>query len=309
MRFERDTRVRVSIPKSSLLVIFEECDKFPDAETGGRIIGNYVDLGGELRIEVSGVIESGPRARRTAVSFFQDGDYQEQVFRQLEAKDPNIEHLGNWHTHHMNGLDTLSGGDIATYQRVVNHQKHNTDFFYALLVTAKNKSSDPLQRYRIRHYFLRRGDDHIYEIPGRQVSLTDSTTVWPAAGGASPMDEVDAKSIEQSVIPDRVYDRDILAEFYPSLRPYVSESIGLYWRGKIELIDGSMLEAVVIEDQASRRPNYSIVLRDPPEPLEPTVAQLSTMIFTSARAAVLTAERVCNRSLFDAYRARTAPLN
>ena len=42
-----------------------------------------------------------------------------------------IEHLGNWHTHHVNGYPNLSGGDVATYRRIVNHELHNLDFFYA----------------------------------------------------------------------------------------------------------------------------------------------------------------------------------
>ena len=83
----------------------------------------------------AGVIEPGPEARRTRTSFFQDGDYQTEVFRRLEEQDPAIEHLGYWHTHHVNGYPRLSGGDVATYRRIVNHELQNLDFFYALLVT------------------------------------------------------------------------------------------------------------------------------------------------------------------------------
>ena len=59
-------------------------------------------------IQAKGVIEPGPNARRTRTSFFQDGDHQTEVFRRIEAEDPSIEHLGNWHTHHVNGYPTLS---------------------------------------------------------------------------------------------------------------------------------------------------------------------------------------------------------
>ena len=70
----------------------------------------------------------GARARAS----FRTANYQTEVFRRLEAKDPSIEHLGNWHTHHVNEYPTLSAGDVATYRRIVNHDLHNLDFFYAL---------------------------------------------------------------------------------------------------------------------------------------------------------------------------------
>src|SRR6266487_882730 len=125
-------KVKVLIAKGVLESIFDDCDKFDAAETGGRIIGTYHKKGPHYEIEALGVIGAGPNAQRTATSFFQDGEYQETVFRSLEQKHPEIEHLGNWHTHHVNGLQTLSSGDKATYKRIVNHHNHNTDFFYAL---------------------------------------------------------------------------------------------------------------------------------------------------------------------------------
>ena len=98
----------------------------------------------------------GPNAQRSPTYFLQDGDYQEKLFRAIEASHPDIEHLGNWHTHHVNGYPTLSGGDKTTYFKTVNHEKHNTDFFYALLVVSKNRGGNP--RYEVKHFFFRRGD-------------------------------------------------------------------------------------------------------------------------------------------------------
>jgi Domain of unknown function (DUF6908) len=126
-----------------------------------------------LQITVKALIDSGPQARRSAVSFFQDGEYQERIFREIESRHPDIEHLGNWHTHHMNGLQHLSSGDLATYHRIVNHPNHNTDFFYALLVTTKRRGTEPLTRYEIKHYLFRRNDPKAYEIPARAVQVVD----------------------------------------------------------------------------------------------------------------------------------------
>ena len=127
--------VHVSICRATIEAIFSECDSYDVEETGGRLLGAYrVGPDRQLSINVSGVIEPGPKARRTATTFFQDGEYQEAVFRKLETQYPEIEHLGTWHTHHVNGYPTLSGGDRATYHRIVNHKNHNMDFLYALLV-------------------------------------------------------------------------------------------------------------------------------------------------------------------------------
>lgn len=165
--------MKVTIYRGVLDSIFAECDKFDTHETGGALIGTYGSTskggtGQHLAITVSGVIDAGPRARRSAVSFFKDGDYQEKVFRQVEAIHPEIEHLGNWHTHHVNGLETLSNGDCETYNHVVNSPNHNTDFWYALLVTKKLKSG-----YAVKHFIFYRNHYRGYELSPDVVKIQD----------------------------------------------------------------------------------------------------------------------------------------
>ena len=174
--------VRVTIHRPALEALFAECDRYDRDETGGRLIGEYQGgREGRLSIVVSAIIEPGPNARRSATSFFQDGEYQERVFRKLEAEHSRIEHLGNWHTHHVNGYPTLSGGDRETYQRTVNHPNHNTDFFYALLVTTRNERGTGLDRYAVRHFILYRGDPQEYEIPASSVRVINRPALWPPA--------------------------------------------------------------------------------------------------------------------------------
>ena len=140
MNAMREVRsVRIEITGRALQSVFEECDRYDSDETGGRMVGHFTLERNTLVVRARGVIEPGPRAKRTRTSFFQDGEYQTEVFRRIEAEDPTIEHLGNWHTHHVNGYPKLSGGDVATYRRIVNHKLHNLDFFYALLVTARRE--------------------------------------------------------------------------------------------------------------------------------------------------------------------------
>jgi hypothetical protein len=298
MNFQLTENVHVILPQAALTTIFDECDRFEHDETGGRAVGTFKELGGKLALCVTGIIESGPKAQRTAVSFFQDGEYQERIFRQIESRHPEIEHLGNWHTHHVNGLPKLSGGDIDTYYRTVNHHNHNTSFFYALLVTAKHRTSDPLRRYSIKHYVFRRGDERVYEIPRRQVEIVESPLVWPTSV-AHTGHETSSDPADLGVQPGRVYDRDILAELYQGFRSFASKELGFYWRGPLELLDGSKVQVVLLEDSKAPGPSYSVALREPPEVLKGIADELGTREFSSARKALVTTERVCNRTLYQ----------
>ena len=239
MKFRSTDRVGLAIPKAALVAVFDECDGFNQDETGGRVIGTYQAHHDRLHIQVTGIIEAGPQARRDAVSFFQDGEYQEQIFRKIEDRHREIEHLGNWHTHHVNGLQHLSGGDIETYFHTVNHRNHNTPFFYALLVTAKHRSSDPLRRYTVKHYIFRRGDEQIYELRGRQVEIVDAPLVWPAGAGQHRNARGHHAQHDVGANPNRVYDKEILSEFYREVRPFSNAKLGIYWRGPLQLLDGS----------------------------------------------------------------------
>jgi len=84
MKFHSTSKIRLVIPKAALTTVFDECDGFDQDETGGRVIGTYQINDGRLEIHVSGIIEAGPQARRSNVEFFQDGAYQEQIFRKIE---------------------------------------------------------------------------------------------------------------------------------------------------------------------------------------------------------------------------------
>lgn len=298
MNFLKTRNTRLILPQAALKVIFDECDGFDADETGGRVIGTFEKHGGKLTLHVSGIIESGPQAQRSPVSFFQDGQYQERIFRQIEGRHPEIEHLGNWHTHHVNGLQNLSGGDIDTYRRTVNHHNHNTSFFYALLVTAKNNTSDPLRRYSIKHYMFPRGDESIYEIPSYHVQIVDKPLLWPAASSQDTKQNRYPIPNKLGVRPGRAYDHDILSEFYQRVRPFTSPKLGLYWGGPIELLDGSSVEVIVLEDPAADRPSYSVTLREPPDSLKDIAEELAKAEFSSARAALITTERSCNRALY-----------
>lgn len=284
--------------------IFDECDRYEVDETGGRIIGFYHRNKGKLEIEACGMIGAGPNARRTSTSFFQDGRYQEDVFRRFEAKYPDIEHLGNWHTHHVNSLDTLSSGDIDTYNRIVNHKNHNTDFFYAFLVVAKTHRHKRDRRYSAKHFLIHRGNPTIYEIPASNIKILKKS---PLLIDKEKTTAFEKKSIpvisvtHQSKINQiRIADKKILFEMYPDLKAFLSKKLGnLYWRGKLDLIDDTSVEILVMESTDGDTPSYTITLAGSDVKLFQSNQLYVKRNFESARKAIWLFERDLNRELFN----------
>ena len=289
--------IDVSICAGVLQAVFDECDRYDHDETGGRILGTFNRTrDGNLAIKVNGVIEAGPGARRSSSSFFQDGAYQEQVFRQIERTHPDVEHLGNWHTHHVNGYPTLSGGDIQTYQRIVNHPKHNLDFFYALLVVGRNPEARSLDRYRTRQYVLFRGDDRVHEFDFEQVTVIDEPVIWPS-------DTDSARLTPSSDVTIRTTDKETIERLYPEIRSYQSKRTNtFYWRGSVRLIDDTAVQLTIPEladDQQKLKPFYQVLSKGAPEACSRIAEQLGKQHFHSAAEAVYDFEQQMNRALYQ----------
>ena len=291
--------IQVEIAGEVLESVFEECDRYDHDETGGRVVGHFSIDRGTLVVRAAGVIEPGPNARRTSASFFQDGDYQTEVFRRLEAKDPLIEHLGNWHTHHVNGYPTLSAGDVATYRRIVNHHLHNLDFFYALLVTNRNEGRTGLDRYAIRHYVLFRGEDDVHEIRPIDVRVTDGPRIWPKEVGDSN-DGPGAGGAEgngsRGIVEVRARDKSVLGVLCPSMEPRLSSRTGtFFWKGSLPLIDGSAIEIKVAEVEDDSGLLYYPIISNASD----DVAELCETPFPSASHAVRALESRMNREIYE----------
>jgi hypothetical protein len=294
-------RVDITIHQAALESIFDECDRYDDDETGGRLVGEYsVGWRKKLAINVSGLIGPGPKAKRNATYLMQDGDYQERVFRELEAQHPKIEHLGNWHTHHMNGYPTLSSGDRKTYHRIVNHEKHNTDFFYALLVTTKNAGGTGLERYNIKHFVVFRDDPREHEVPSSHVQIVDR----PLLGTGSHRVAAPEAAVASSPLAEqRVRDSDFFGRLQPDLRPFRSkDSGGVYWRGPITLVDNSRAQVVVAEVEEKGEASYAVSFKTDRALTDLDAEAFASKRFHSAREAVVVLERELNRAI---YRARS----
>lgn len=295
----KKSHVTVTIARAVLESIFDECDRYDADETGGKVIGTYSSKGSIYEITVSGVIGPGPNAHRSSTSLFQDGDYQEQVFRTIEKQHPDIEHLGSWHTHHVNGYPTLSGGDVTTYRNIVNHQNHNTDFFYALLVVRKNRGRAP--RYDVKHFLLRRGDETVYEIPSSEVRVVDMAVLT----GESEAERNAPQSAPPAARrghanPERAKDNEFFAEFYPGLKSMFSEKLQApYWKGPLTLIDGSHLDVVAVEAGESEGSEYSIVTSGDNEACAHTLSTYKGRKFSAARHAIVQLEKDLNRAIYQ----------
>lgn len=155
--------------------MLRELHRYPNSEEGGKYIG-YVhasdgDHPAKHVITITDFLPGGPRAKRTAVEFLPDGDFQENLFRQAETRDSKVEHLGTWHSHHCNGLGQLSNGDIAGYFRTIQKAAYRPDVFVASLVKHIPRNSHDTDW--IDHFLFVRDDSNFYKITGH-IGVSDT---------------------------------------------------------------------------------------------------------------------------------------
>jgi len=191
----RDQALQIVIDRRVFEYIISDVAKSPDAEEGGKYIGYLMPsrkpelqtLGLDLdspAIVVTDYLPSGPNAVRSAGELLPDGEYQERLFRQIERVDSDIEHIGSWHSHHCNGLQTLSDGDIRGYFRTVNKAAYRPDWFLVSLVT--RLPSHPNDASWIDHYLFVRGENDY-----RRITNTVKDIDYPTRFGQITRHSVD----------------------------------------------------------------------------------------------------------------------
>jgi hypothetical protein len=171
-------RMRIEIGFEVIQKMQAEIKRNPHSEVGGKFVGfihapiafcsddqDWRARLAQLHIEVVDYIGSGPRATQSAHYLYPDGEYQERVFREIEAKAPDVAHIGTWHSHHCNGLGALSLGDIKTYHYYANHELHSLDFFLATLAIDSNIVSTA------RHFVFLRRHAAYYELTRDSISI------------------------------------------------------------------------------------------------------------------------------------------
>lgn len=186
--------MQVGLDRRVLSYITAELVKNLQVEEGGKYVGHLL-AGSDSRLHgfgfepdapamvITDFLPSGPNATRTAVELQPDGEYQEKLFRQIEQFDPEIEHIGTWHSHHCNGLQTLSSGDVAGYLRTVNKSAYRHDYFFASLVIRLPRN--PEDQDWIDHYLFVRGDKEYYKI-NELVRRIDWPTKFGLVTGHTP---------------------------------------------------------------------------------------------------------------------------
>jgi hypothetical protein len=192
MRLHLPSNCEIIFDRHIFDYMLHELHRYPTSEEGGKYIG-YLDVSNphrskdrDCRVMITDFLPGGPNATRTAVEFLPDGDFQEQLFRQAEKRDSNVEHLGSWHSHHCNGLDRLSGGDIEGYFKTVNKAAYRPDVFVASLV--KHLPRSPRDMNWIDHFLFVRSDDRFYKITNH-VTIADSRTRFADITGHSLINE------------------------------------------------------------------------------------------------------------------------
>jgi len=215
---EYDGQVEILFDRQVLGFMLEELSKAPSVEEGGKYIG-YRLVPGDPRlaslqldpmagaIAITDFLPSGPHATRTAVELMPDGPYQEALFRSIEELDHLIEHVGSWHSHHCNGLRTLSSGDVSGYFRTVNKPAYNLDFFVASLV--KDIPTRPEESGWIDHFLFVRGERRYYSVTNR-VKIVD----WPTCFGRLTEHRLPASGSSatqsQDAVRSREFDRSLV---------------------------------------------------------------------------------------------------
>jgi len=99
---------------------------------------------------------------------------------------------------------------------------------------------------------------------------------------------------------ERVKDQEFFSDFYPSLKALFSKSANaLYWKGSVELVDGSRAQVVAIENSDTGTPAYSITTDFQQQRLAELIEKYKSHPFKSARHAVLAFQADLNRALYQ----------
>ncbi|WP_066361826.1 hypothetical protein [Herbidospora mongoliensis] len=244
-------RLRLELHGDVVAQALNEIRANPHIEVGGKFVG-FVEGGfaadsaqwredlAELRVTVVAYLDAGPGKDRTAVHHLSDTDYQFRLFQEVAGDFPDLHFLGIWHSHHPNGLDTLSQGDEQTGTVTVNNPGHDHDFLLSSLAV----DLDGLMGGR--HFVFLRGRAGFLEIDRSDVvvvqganpvaeRIAQATRRLDRAGGEPGPASGDAATWTRTsagkaiLLEDRVW----LAR-YPDLRPFLRQG-SMVWRGRVEL--------------------------------------------------------------------------
>jgi len=126
--------------------------------------------------------------------------------------------------------------------------------------------------------------------------------VWPSRELENENNVHESNVQDDRLQKNRIHDKDHVEQFFPHVKTFMSKELGVYWRGPIDLIDGSKVEAVITEHATNGAAEYALTLRKAPESLAKTAESLGAKVFPSCRAALILAERKCNATLYRLHK-------
>lgn len=214
-----------------------------DIEEGGKFLGEIFEKDEKISIGVYTYIDAGPNVSNSRTHIIPDGDHQEYLFRVIENYDPDVEHIGSWHSHHSNGYQELSQGDIETYLHNVNNASYNLDWFFVMLITGLRD-----QTVEAKFYLFHRGDDNIYEIPHERIMITNKNFKYENILREAEQSTYFHRNQRRKIMPEpsnkkqrhgeesvmnriRLEDKIWFGNTYPSARMYQNKKDNtIYWR-------------------------------------------------------------------------------
>jgi len=219
-----NSSIKIYLRKNCLIRMYETIEKSHNEE-GGKLIGRVSQNGSQIQVHIDSFLDSGPGIEHSATHIIPDGIYQESLFRVCESFDPNLEHLGSWHSHHCNGLQELSGGDISGYKKNVNNSNYNLDIFVAILLPKLSRNY-----HDYRFYIFLRNSERYYEIDSEDIEIIDGFYKLE-----SLILQVEKNSFKRRRTQEQYLlakeDEHHLKRIYPNIKCFIDEKKDLlFWR-------------------------------------------------------------------------------
>lgn len=262
--YEKEYQFSVEIFKPVMDRIFKNLSS-SDVEEGGKFLGKIYENGNQISVSIYTYIDVGPKASNSPTHVMPDGNHQEYLFRLIENYDSEIEHVGSWHSHHSNGYQNLSNGDMETYVYNVNDRNYNLDWFFVMLVTRLKKQS-----VEAKYYLFHRDDERVYVIPQEYIKETNNNYKYEnilhevehstysdrnqrPKFRAEFVRDHHAKDEEYMMNKIRLDDKNWFRDNYPSARMYQSKKdSSINWRWSISTNKGVMEIKYIYPENANK---------------------------------------------------------
>lgn len=138
-----------------------------NVEEGGKLIGFIThDENDNYSYNVISYLDSGVLVDNSSIHIIPSGKYQRNLYNLITSEvDYSYEHMGTWHSHHCNGLNTLSKGDIDGYYDIVNREEYTPLYFIAILLINIKDDID------FKVYLFQKGEEKFNEIPKEKIII------------------------------------------------------------------------------------------------------------------------------------------